>query len=166
MSLYAYDLHLHSCLSPCADDDMTPNNMVNMAMMFVMFGGIMILSLRQNNEKEDDEPKEEPKEQAFNPYKEAKRTGKSVQEVIAAHEKEQAKKAAKAAKKAAKHSVDEEEYEEIEDNGNYRVKSPRPISASGSTFITGRKAEAEARKAEEERLAKRRAANAKGKKKK
>ena len=28
-----YDLHIHSCLSPCADDDMTPNNIVNMAMI-------------------------------------------------------------------------------------------------------------------------------------
>jgi len=28
-----YDLHLHSCLSPCGDEDMTPNNMVNMAML-------------------------------------------------------------------------------------------------------------------------------------
>lgn len=28
-----YDLHVHSCLSPCADDDMTPNNIVNMAML-------------------------------------------------------------------------------------------------------------------------------------
>ncbi len=27
----AYDLHLHSCLSPCADDDMTPANIVGMA---------------------------------------------------------------------------------------------------------------------------------------
>lgn len=30
MKLY-YDLHIHSCLSPCGDDDMTPNNIVNMA---------------------------------------------------------------------------------------------------------------------------------------
>ena len=30
MKLY-YDLHLHSCLSPCGDIDMTPNNLVNMA---------------------------------------------------------------------------------------------------------------------------------------
>lgn len=30
MRLY-YDLHIHSALSPCADDDMTPNNIVNMA---------------------------------------------------------------------------------------------------------------------------------------
>ncbi len=28
-----YDFHIHSCLSPCADDDMTPNNIVNMAMI-------------------------------------------------------------------------------------------------------------------------------------
>ena len=28
-----YDLHIHSALSPCADDDMTPNNIVNMAMI-------------------------------------------------------------------------------------------------------------------------------------
>lgn len=26
-----YDFHLHSCLSPCGDDDMTPCNLVNMA---------------------------------------------------------------------------------------------------------------------------------------
>lgn len=26
-----YDLHIHSCLSPCADDDMTPNNICDMA---------------------------------------------------------------------------------------------------------------------------------------
>lgn len=26
-----YDFHLHSCLSPCGDADMTPNNIVNMA---------------------------------------------------------------------------------------------------------------------------------------
>ena len=28
---YAVDLHMHSCLSPCGDMDMTPNNIVNMA---------------------------------------------------------------------------------------------------------------------------------------
>lgn len=27
----SYDLHLHSCLSPCGDDDMTPANIVGMA---------------------------------------------------------------------------------------------------------------------------------------
>lgn len=28
-----YDLHMHSCLSPCAEDEMTPNNICNMAML-------------------------------------------------------------------------------------------------------------------------------------
>lgn len=28
---YAVDLHMHSCLSPCGDELMTPNNIVNMA---------------------------------------------------------------------------------------------------------------------------------------
>lgn len=28
-----YDWHIHSCLSPCADDDMTCNNIVNMALL-------------------------------------------------------------------------------------------------------------------------------------
>lgn len=32
MKLY-YDLHMHSCLSPCGDDDMTPNNIINMCSM-------------------------------------------------------------------------------------------------------------------------------------
>ncbi len=29
----AYDFHIHTALSPCGDDDMTPNNIVNMAVL-------------------------------------------------------------------------------------------------------------------------------------
>ena len=32
MKLY-YDLHIHSALSPCGDNDMTPNNIVNMSIL-------------------------------------------------------------------------------------------------------------------------------------
>ena len=28
-----YDLHVHSCLSPCAENEMTPNNICNMALI-------------------------------------------------------------------------------------------------------------------------------------
>lgn len=28
-----YDLHIHSCLSPCAEEEMTPNNICNMAVL-------------------------------------------------------------------------------------------------------------------------------------
>lgn len=31
MAKYYYDLHTHSCLSPCGDDDNTPNNIAGMA---------------------------------------------------------------------------------------------------------------------------------------
>ena len=31
MNKYYYDLHIHSCLSPCADNDNTPNNIAGMA---------------------------------------------------------------------------------------------------------------------------------------
>lgn len=139
------------------------NTQIYMVMMVIMFGAMFMFSSRQAKKKMEEE-RTSTKEEPFNPYKEAKRTGKSVDEVIAAHEKEMEKRAKKAARHAKPEEDDEEDYEE--DNGNYKVKGPKPITAGGGTYITGRKALAEARKAEEERLAKRRAANAKGKKKK
>ena len=139
------------------------NTQIYMVMMVIMFGAMFMFSSRQAKKKMEEE-RTSVKEEPFNPYKEAKRTGKSVDEVIAAHEKEMEKRAKKAARHAKPEEDDEEEYEE--DNGNYKVKGPRPITAGGGTYITGRKALAEARKSEEERLAKRRAANVKGKKKK
>ena len=142
------------------------NTKVYMIMMVIMFGGMFIFSSRQAKRQMAKQEEESGREETFNPYKEAKKTGKSVQEVIAAHEKEVARKEAKAARKAKRSAADEEaDFEEEEDNGNYKVKGPRPVSAGGSSFITGRKALAEARIAEEERLAKRRAAAGKKKKK-
>ena len=107
------------------------NNMVNMAMMFVMFGGIMVLSLRQNNEKEEEAPKDEPKEQAFNPYREAKRTGKSVEEVKAEQAKKEAKEAKKKARKAKKNP--EPQPQKIDNcaellNNVYHVHAPAPVN--------------------------------------
>lgn len=40
-----YDLHLHSCLSPCGDLDMTPYNLVNMAKL----KGLDIIALTDHN---------------------------------------------------------------------------------------------------------------------
>jgi len=42
---YAVDLHIHSALSPCADNDMTPNNIVNMAIV----KGLDIIALTDHN---------------------------------------------------------------------------------------------------------------------
>ncbi len=43
------------------------NNWVNMGMMFVMFGGLMFFTMRQNLKKEENEKKDAAKE-AFYPY--------------------------------------------------------------------------------------------------
>lgn len=40
-----YDLHIHSCLSPCADDDMTPNNICNMAVI----KGLDVIAVTDHN---------------------------------------------------------------------------------------------------------------------
>ncbi len=45
MTPYYYDLHIHSCLSPCADDDMTPNNIAGMAAL----KGLQIVALTDHN---------------------------------------------------------------------------------------------------------------------
>lgn len=44
MNIYA-DLHLHSCLSPCGDTDMTPNNLVRMAKLL----GYDMIALTDHN---------------------------------------------------------------------------------------------------------------------
>jgi len=43
--IYHYDVHIHSVLSPCADCLMTPNNILNMAML----KGINIVSVTDHN---------------------------------------------------------------------------------------------------------------------
>ncbi len=45
MSKYFYDLHIHSCLSPCGDDDMTPNNIAGMSAL----KGLNIVALTDHN---------------------------------------------------------------------------------------------------------------------
>ncbi|MBR4296440.1 MAG: PHP domain-containing protein [Clostridia bacterium] len=45
MSRYRCDLHIHSCLSPCGDDDMTPGNIVGMSQL----NGLQIVALTDHN---------------------------------------------------------------------------------------------------------------------
>lgn len=45
MRSYFYDLHIHSCLSPCADDDMTPNNIAGMSAL----KGLNVIALTDHN---------------------------------------------------------------------------------------------------------------------
>jgi len=45
MKRFSYDLHVHSCLSPCGDDDMTPCNIAGMAHL----NGLEIVALTDHN---------------------------------------------------------------------------------------------------------------------
>ena len=115
------------------------NNKVYMIMMVVMMVGMFWFSSRQAK-KTAEEYAPEKKEEPFNPYKESKRTGKSVEEVLAEHEKKvekenrkKAKKAKKAAKEKAKEKALYEKYgctREQLDPTYFRVKGPRPMKRS------------------------------------
>ncbi len=43
--LFSYDFHIHSCLSPCGDADMTPFNIVNLAALC----GLQVIALTDHN---------------------------------------------------------------------------------------------------------------------
>ena len=45
MSRYYYDLHMHSCLSPCAEDEMTPANLAGMGSLC----GLQLMALTDHN---------------------------------------------------------------------------------------------------------------------
>ena len=45
MKKYAADLHIHTCLSPCSDNDMIPVNIINMARL----SGLNILGITDHN---------------------------------------------------------------------------------------------------------------------
>ncbi len=138
------------------------NMIISMLMTFGMFGGMIFFSMR--GAKKAAQESASKKEDKVNPYKEAKRTGKSVEEIVEQDQKAKAKKAAKEAAKAAKD--DDEAFEWIDIN-TYRVKRRQPVSTEQSAFVAKRKADLQAkREAEEARQARYKKNAKKGKKKK
>lgn len=124
----------------------TDNN-VNMAMMGVMMVGMIFftsLSTKRTLKKQEEEAKADDSVKV-NPYKLAKETGKSVEDIVAKTEKEKEKAKEKAEKKnkgkSDNRSKIDEETESAKDTK--RVTGARPISVTGSTYITGRKEKAE-----------------------
>ena len=45
MNKYYYDFHIHSCLSPCAENDMTPNNIAGVGVLT----GLNVMALTDHN---------------------------------------------------------------------------------------------------------------------
>ncbi|MCR5135441.1 MAG: Ig-like domain-containing protein [Clostridiales bacterium] len=116
---------------------LNPRNsmIISMGMMVAMIGGMLFFTMR-DAKKKTEEGKKKTGYEAVNPYKEAKRTGKSVEDIVAEEKKKKEKfeaKEAKEAKKARREKEDEEEAEEAK-NDNLRVPRPRPISEAGSGY--------------------------------
>ena len=109
---------------------------IYMVLMVGMMVAMMGATFWQTKKEAEEQAKENAKDASYNPYKEAKETGKTVEQVIAEHEKKD--------KKGKKAEAALEQKEEKKDGDCYRVKRPQPISAAGSTYKTGRKAKAEA----------------------
>ncbi len=141
---------------------LNPNTsmMASMLMMVVMFGGMMLVSVRSAKKAAEEQTKQ--REEKVNPYKEAKKSGKSVEEIVEADQKKKAKDAERAAKKAAKEADDY--YDEDEDINKYRVSKRRSAYKAGSKYAAARKAEAA--KARAEKNAKKNASKGKPKAKK
>ena len=106
---------------------------VNMVLMFVMMAGMMFFATKTTQHDKKKEKEASGKHDTVNPYKEAKRTGKSVEEIVAKDQKNKEKEAAAKAKRDAKRAKEKEEARREELN-IHRVAGPRPISAAGGKY--------------------------------
>ena len=126
---------------------------ISMGMMVVMMVAMVFASSKAMKKQQENEAKENnvKKEEKFNPYKAAKETGLSVEEVIAAEKKRKEKEAAKEERKEERkakihkyhHEDEDDDVEEYMAPGHYKVKKVRTVKEGGSAYITGKKAEAE-----------------------
>lgn len=103
-----------------------------MVLMVLMVVGMVVFTAwdtKRNLKKESGETEEDKK---VNPYKEAKKTGKSVEEIIAKTEQEKAQAEKRKAKAGKKQSVNDktEEATDVKE-GVKKVKQRKPISAIG-----------------------------------
>ena len=122
--------------------DQSRSTMVYTIMMIVMIVGMIFFSMRSAKKAMEKENDQKQKKDTVNPYKEAKRTGKSVEEIVEKDKKKKAKQAEAMAKQKAKEAELEAELEAMEAKRNAKqkkasskkVSSPRPISAAGSQY--------------------------------
>ncbi len=94
-------------------------------MMAVMIVGMVFFTARSAKKQAEKDGKQ--KEQTVNPYKEAKATGKSVEEIVAREAKKKAKEQEKKKRQKAENKVEL-------GSGNIRVSRKRPISEVGITY--------------------------------
>ncbi|MBR1993496.1 MAG: hypothetical protein IJ988_04155, partial [Firmicutes bacterium] len=81
--------------------DQAKSTKVYMILMAVMMVGMIVFTTKSAKKEAEKQNKESGKSQTVNPYKEAKRTGKSVEEIVAKDAQRKAKEAEALAKRKA-----------------------------------------------------------------
>ena len=106
---------------------------IYMVLMVLMMAGMVFFTVRSTKNAEKKKKEDREFKEGVNPYKEAKKSGKSVEEVVAKTNKKKAKKEEAIRKqKEAEAAIEAEIIEKIRKESNKRVSSPRAISAAGS----------------------------------
>ncbi|MDR1571535.1 MAG: hypothetical protein LBS32_03320 [Clostridiales Family XIII bacterium] len=122
---------------------------LSMVMMGIMVAGMLVfttLSVRRQARK----AAENDAKAKVNPYKVAKETGKSVEAIVEKEDRRKQRLAEQKKKQASGKGGAAAEAPAPEPGPRTkRVKRPRPISAAGSSYVSGRKAAAEKRAREE-----------------
>ncbi|MBC8567797.1 Ig-like domain-containing protein [Mogibacterium sp. NSJ-24] len=122
--------------------DQSKSTTVYTIMMVVMIVGMIFFTSRSAKKAAEKENEQKNKKETVNPYKEAKRTGKSVEEIVEKDQKKKAKQAEALAKQKAKEAELDAEFEAKEAKkaakrkaaSTKKVSAPRPISEAGSQY--------------------------------
>jgi len=139
-----------------------------MVLMVIMIAGMVVFTVFDTKRKLKKETAQKEEELKVNPYKEAKRTGKSVEEIVARTEKEKAQAEKRKAKVAKRQSAQVKKDEEPSRPGVKRVKRPRTISEKGyrapQSFIDARIAREQAKQKAREKAKRPQQSRSKGSK--
>ena len=108
---------------------------IYMVLMVLMMVGMVFFVVRGTKKEENKKKEEREFKEGVNPYKEAKKSGKSVEEVVAKQsKKKQKKEEAIRRQKEAEAAIEAEIIEKIRKEQNKRVSAPRSITAAGSNL--------------------------------
>lgn len=109
------------------------STMIYMILMGLMMAGMVFFTIRGNKKEESKKKEERDLKEGVNPYKEAKKSGKSVEQVVAKQSKKKAKKEENLRRqKEAEEAIEAEIIEKIRKESNKRVSAPKSIEAAGS----------------------------------
>lgn len=108
---------------------------IYMILMVLMMVGMVFFTIRGAKKEEEKEKEEKKFKDGVNPYKEAKKSGKSVEEVVAKEAKKKAKKEEALKKQKEKEAeIEAEIIEKIRKEQNKRVSAPKSITTAGSSI--------------------------------